>query len=90
YRLDIRRAPLLAAKVAEDPGQEAGTPGRWLLMLLNHHLVGDASTTQALIEEVQVHLHGDVSELPLPVPYRDYVAQARLGHSVESDETFFR
>ncbi|TBW45323.1 hypothetical protein EZI54_23510, partial [Marinobacter halodurans] len=26
YRLDIRRAPLLAAKVAEDPGQEAGTP----------------------------------------------------------------
>ncbi|TBW45040.1 non-ribosomal peptide synthetase, partial [Marinobacter halodurans] len=90
YRLDIRRAPLLAAKVAEDPGQEAGTPGRWLLMLLNHHLVGDATTTQAMIGEVAAHLAGEAADLPAPPPFRDYVAQARLGRNVESDEVFFR
>ena len=43
-----------------------------------------------LREEIAAHLLGRESELPAPLPFRNYVAQARLGVSREEHERFFR
>ena len=85
YRLDVRRAPLLRACIAEDRAR-----GRWLLLMLMHHLTSDHESLEVLQEEIAAHLRGRESELPAPLPFRNYVAQARLGVSREEHERFFR
>ena len=84
-RLDVRRAPLLRACVARDAEN-----GRWLLLLLKHHLIIDHTTQEVVEEEVRAHLQGREAELPAPFPFRNYVAQARLGVSPAEHEAFFR
>ena len=84
HRMDIRRAPLMRACVARD------TDGRWLLLLLRHHLTVDHTTIDVLREEIQAHLRGRGDELPEPVPFRNFVAQARLGVSQEEHREFFQ
>ncbi|MBV9110382.1 MAG: amino acid adenylation domain-containing protein, partial [Gemmatimonadetes bacterium] len=85
YRMDLRRAPLLRACIAEDRAR-----GRWLLLMLAHHLTSDHESLEVLREEISAHLLGRESELPAPLPFRGYVAQARLGVSREEHERFFR
>jgi amino acid adenylation domain-containing protein len=82
--LDLNRAPLLRAHIAAEPGSK-----RWLLLLAHHHLVLDHTTFGVLLEEIRVVLAGGADELPVPVPYRDLVAQARLGVSRAEHEEFF-
>ncbi|HEV3050273.1 MAG TPA: amino acid adenylation domain-containing protein, partial [Longimicrobium sp.] len=84
YRMDLRRAPLLRACIAEDRAR-----GRWLLLMLTHHLTSDHESLELLREEISAHLLGLESELPAPLPFRNYVAQARLGVSREEHERFF-
>ncbi|WEF35134.1 non-ribosomal peptide synthetase [Pseudoduganella chitinolytica] len=85
YRLDVTRAPLLHGFAAFDPvGQ------RWLLQLLYHHLVMDHTTLAVLTGEIALIQQQRDAELPVPVPYRDFVAHARLGTSEAAHETFFR
>ncbi|MFI1973245.1 amino acid adenylation domain-containing protein, partial [Streptomyces cinnamoneus] len=83
--MDIGRAPLLRAYVAADPG----SGGRWLMVLQNHHLIQDHTTIDVLLEEVCALLLGHGDRLPEPVPFREFVAQARLGVSREEHERFF-
>ncbi|KJY40867.1 hypothetical protein VR41_14415, partial [Streptomyces sp. NRRL B-1568] len=83
--MDIGRAPLLRAYVAADPGNG----GRWLMVLQNHHLIQDHTTIDVLLEEVCALLLGHGDRLPEPVPFREFVAQARLGVSREEHERFF-
>ncbi|HEY7768546.1 amino acid adenylation domain-containing protein, partial [Longimicrobium sp.] len=85
YRMDLTRAPLLRACIAEDR-----TSGRWLLLLLWHHVAEDHESLEVLREEIAAHLRGQESELPAPLPFRNYVARARLGVSREEHERFFR
>ncbi len=85
YRMDVGRAPLLRACIAEDRAR-----GRWLLLMLTHHLTGDHESLEVQREEISAHLRGVESELPAPLPFRNYVAQARLGVSREEHERFFR
>ena len=40
--------------------------------------------------KVQAHLSGRAAQLPAPLPFRNFVAQARLGVSREEHEAFFR
>ena len=84
YRIDIRQAPLLRIYVAYDRAQ-----GRWLMMRLLHHLVGDHSALEVMQEEIQAHLLGETEQLGVPVPFRNLVAQARLGISKEEHEAYF-
>ncbi len=84
-RLDVRRAPLMRAAVAHDR-----TQNRWLLLLQNHHLAMDHTTFAVLAGEVLAHVAGEAARLPAPVPFRNFVAQARLGVSLEEHEAFFR
>jgi amino acid adenylation domain-containing protein len=85
YRMDLTRAPLLRACVAEDRAR-----GRWLLLMLTHHLASDHESLEVQREEITAHLQGRESELPAPLPFRGYVARARLGVSREEHERFFR
>ncbi|KFW97982.1 hypothetical protein KP22_21490, partial [Pectobacterium betavasculorum] len=84
-RLDIGRAPLLAVQIAEDK-----LNSRWLLTLLYHHLVDDATSLQLLLKEAQAYLEDKAESLPAPFQFRRYVAQVRLGRDSDADNAFFR
>ncbi|HOB96299.1 MAG TPA: condensation domain-containing protein, partial [Aquabacterium sp.] len=84
-RLDLSRAPMLACHLAEDAAQ-----GRWQLHIQAHHLAVDHTTMELLIEEAQLIEAGRAHELPVPVPFRNFVAQGRLGMDKAEHEAFFR
>ncbi len=81
---DLTRAPLLRARIAAEPGSD-----RWLLLLQHHHLVSDHTALDVLMGEIRAILAGRGGELPPPLPFRDFVAQARLGVSREEHERYF-
>ncbi|WP_122319512.1 non-ribosomal peptide synthetase, partial [Pseudomonas corrugata] len=85
YRLDIRQAPLMRIAYAQDPANQ-----RWVAILLFHHLVDDATSLAVLSAEIEAHMLDEGQHLSASVPYRNYVAQARLGVSPEAHEAFFR
>ncbi len=85
HRIDLGQAPLLRGYLARD-----AKDGRWLLLVLLHHLAGDHTTMDVLRAEVQAHLEGRAAELPAALPFRNLVAQARLGVSRAEHEEFFR
>jgi amino acid adenylation domain-containing protein len=69
--------------------QNCGNQG-WTLLLLSHHLLIDHTTQEVVQQEIQAYLAGLQEHLPAPLPFRDFVAQARLGVSREEHEAFFR
>uniref|UniRef100_UPI0036DAA4D6 amino acid adenylation domain-containing protein n=1 Tax=Photorhabdus sp. RM322S TaxID=3342825 RepID=UPI0036DAA4D6 len=83
HRLDLSEAPLLRFVIAQE------TDGRWVLLKLQHHLIGDHETMEVMHREVQAYLTGQEQSLPDPVPFRNLVAQARLGVSQEEHTRFF-
>ncbi|WP_157383971.1 non-ribosomal peptide synthetase, partial [Pseudomonas asplenii] len=85
YRLDIGQAPLMRLAYAEDPLNQ-----RITAMLLFHHMALDHMAMEVVQHEMQAWLLGEAETLPAPVPYRNYVAQARLGVSQADHEAFFR
>jgi amino acid adenylation domain-containing protein/FkbM family methyltransferase len=84
-RIDVRQAPLLRVIIAHDEAED-----RWLMMQLQHHLVGDHVTLEIMQEEMQAYLLGRVDQLPPPLPFRNMVVRVRLGVSQEEHEKFFR
>ncbi|HKV94725.1 MAG TPA: amino acid adenylation domain-containing protein [Candidatus Angelobacter sp.] len=85
YRIEIQQAPLLRAHVGYDAKN-----GRWMMVLLQHQLAGDHTTLEVMQTEMQAHRLGQADRLPAPQPFRNLVAQARLGISREDHEAFFR
>ncbi|TFY88194.1 non-ribosomal peptide synthetase [Pseudomonas nabeulensis] len=85
YRLDVTQAPLLRLAWAADPAQ-----GRIVAMLLFHHMALDHSALEVVRHEMQAFLQGQAGQLGAAVPFRNYVAQARLGVSEQQHEGFFR
>ncbi|MBV6748763.1 amino acid adenylation domain-containing protein [Pseudomonas chlororaphis] len=85
YRLDLRQAPLMRLVSAYDAPQQ-----RIVSLLLCHHLVLDHTALEVMRDEIQALMLGEGHDLPASVPYRNYVAQARLGVSLEAHEAFFR
>ncbi|HEX6913075.1 MAG TPA: amino acid adenylation domain-containing protein, partial [Longimicrobium sp.] len=83
-RLDLRQAPLMRAAMAHDAARD-----RWLLLVQEHHLIGDHTTLEVLREEIHAHQQGRQAELPAPQPFRTFVAQARLGVSRAEHEAYF-
>ncbi|RPE41514.1 amino acid adenylation domain-containing protein [Streptomyces sp. Ag109_O5-1] len=82
--MDLGRAPLLDLHVAEVSG------GRWLGLVRTHHLVQDHTAMDIVLDEIQTILAGRGEELPEPLPFRDFVAQARAGLETGEHEEFFR
>ncbi|MEU6293495.1 amino acid adenylation domain-containing protein, partial [Streptomyces sp. NPDC046988] len=82
--MDVRRAPLLRVGVAADP-----VTGRWLAVVQVHHLLRDHTALEVVLSEVAALLDGRGDELPVPLPFRDFVAQARRGMSRAEHEAYF-
>ncbi|WP_161795328.1 non-ribosomal peptide synthetase, partial [Xanthomonas sp. GPE 39] len=85
WRMDVRQAPLMRGFAAYDPASS-----RWLLQLLSHHLALDHTTLEIVLDEIRCHLCAETASLPAPLPFRNFVAQAFLGVSVEEHEAYFR
>ena len=83
--LDIGSAPLLRVFIAAQPEGA----GRWLALLQVHHLVQDHTGLEVLMGEVRALLEGRGEDLPVPLPFRNFVARARLGVSPAEHERFF-
>ena len=83
-RMDLSRAPLLRVYAATGPDA-----GRWLGLVQVHHLLLDHTGLEVVLGEVRALLSGDADRLPVPVPFREYVARARLGVPREEHEQFF-
>ena len=82
--MDLGRAPLLRLTAAAEPGT-----GRYLALLQMHHMALDHAGLEMILEEIAAVLAGRAGQLPEPLPFRDFVAQARLGVSREEHQRYF-
>ncbi|HZM83278.1 MAG TPA: amino acid adenylation domain-containing protein, partial [Candidatus Limnocylindrales bacterium] len=82
--MDLGRAPLMDVHVAPVPGT-----GGWLALVRMHHMVMDHTAKEILLGEVRAILSGNGSRLPEPLPFRDFVAQARGATTRSEHEQFF-
>jgi amino acid adenylation domain-containing protein len=82
-RMDLSRAPLLHLMTAAEPG------GGWLILLQMHHLVLDHEGLEMVLGEVRAIQAGHGQSLAEPLPFRDFVAQARLGVPRREHERYF-
>ena len=85
YRIDIRQAPMWKLLVARDEAND-----RWLVLELVHHLIGDHTTVAYVNHEIRGILDGRAGALSPPQPFRDFIAQTRLGIGREEHEAYFR
>ena len=85
HRLDVRVAPLLRIFIAHDAAR-----ARWVMLQAFHHLVIDHVTYEVMQQEVRAYLLGQADQLPAPLPFRNFVAQARLGVKREEHEAYFK
>ena len=85
YRLDVRQAPMMRLVVTHDQRNH-----RWMAIWLVHHLCSDHITLEAMQWEAKSFLAGLATNLATPFPFRDYVAQIRLGSGQKKHEVFFR
>ena len=83
-RMDLGRAPLVRACVAAEPGS-----GRWLALLQVHHLVLDNTALEMMLGEVAAFMRGDSARLGEPLPFRNFVVQARREVPQQEHERFF-
>nr|WP_168488174.1 non-ribosomal peptide synthetase [Streptomyces sp. RLB1-33]QIY68645.1 amino acid adenylation domain-containing protein [Streptomyces sp. RLB1-33] len=82
--IELNRAPLLQVHIAADPHS-----GRWLALLRVHHMIRDHRTLEVLLGELRAILSGRAGTLTGPLPFRDFVAQARLGTAPEEHARHF-
>ncbi|HYN53890.1 MAG TPA: amino acid adenylation domain-containing protein, partial [Methylotenera sp.] len=85
YRLDVRQAPIIRIFIAHDAAN-----ARWVMLRIHHHLMEDHTTDELMSEEIYECLQGRADQLPPALPFRNFVAQARLGIPVETHKDFFR
>ncbi|MCH7345993.1 condensation domain-containing protein, partial [Pelomonas sp. CA6] len=84
-RITLTQAPLMRAHAMRDAANQ-----RWLLLLLMHHLSTDHQALDVMQQEIALLLSGREQDLAPPQPFRNYVAQARLGMTAEQHEAYFR
>ena len=82
--MDIGVAPLLRVNVVADPGSD-----RVFALLQVHHLIDDHTGLEVVLGEIRAVLAGRQDQLPVPLPFRNFVAQARLGVPRQEHERYF-
>ncbi|KAF9347555.1 hypothetical protein BGX34_003024, partial [Mortierella sp. NVP85] len=83
YRIELSHAPLLRFMVAQD------TDGRWMLLQIIHHLIGDHVAAEMLNHEIEQILHNQGHNLTTPLPFRNAIAQARSENRHDVHKRFF-
>ncbi|XP_055309885.1 uncharacterized protein LOC129573419 [Sitodiplosis mosellana] len=83
YRLDLTQAPLLRLVASQT------SEGSWVALQLMHHIIGDHSTLERLQKEIHSIFDGQSENLTAPTPFRQAVAQARLGVKPAEHTRFF-
>ncbi|WP_189974489.1 non-ribosomal peptide synthetase, partial [Streptomyces avidinii] len=83
--MDLGRAPMITVHTAAVPGS-----GRQLALVRLHHMVQDHTALEALLDEVRAFMSGHGNRLPEPLPFRNFVAQARSGEARAEHERYFR
>ncbi|KAG0240651.1 hypothetical protein BGX31_001789 [Mortierella sp. GBA43] len=82
HRIDLSQAPLLQYGVAQDNG-------RWLLVQLLHHLIGDHSTLESMEFETKAFLEDRGDALPVPQPFRNLIAHSQSQLNEDEHTKFF-
>ncbi|NEY36933.1 non-ribosomal peptide synthetase, partial [Streptomyces sp. PRKS01-65] len=82
--MDLGRAPLIRVHAGRLPG---GDP--WLALVRIHHMVQDHTALEVMLAEVNAFLTGRDGALAEPLPFRDFVAQARAGVTTGEHERYF-
>ncbi|MGO3130274.1 MAG: amino acid adenylation domain-containing protein, partial [Alcaligenes sp.] len=85
YRIDVRQAPLIHALAAFEAESQ-----HWRLQLFTQHLVTDHTTLEHAIQEIGLIQSGLHAQLVEAVPFRQFVAQARLGVDPARHESYFK
>jgi aryl carrier-like protein len=83
HRIDLTQAPLTRFVIAQE------ADGCWAVVQLLHHLIGDHSTLDVVNAEIRAFLSGQGETLAAPQPFRNLIAQTRLGISIEDHERLF-
>ncbi|MFE0179197.1 condensation domain-containing protein, partial [Streptomyces sp. NPDC059002] len=82
--MDLGAAPLITVHTGRVPGA-----GQWLALVRVHHMVRDHTALEVLLAEVRAFLERRGRELPEPLPFRTFVAQARGGLHRSEHERYF-
>ncbi|MGW2595910.1 AMP-binding protein, partial [Streptomyces sp. NPDC001515] len=82
--MDLDRAPLIRVHAARVPGGQ-----QWLALVRIHHMVQDHTALEVMLAEVNAFLTGRESTLAEPLPFRNFVAQARAGVTTGEHERYF-
>ncbi|KAF9368904.1 hypothetical protein BGX21_006275, partial [Mortierella sp. AD011] len=83
HRIDLAQAPLIRFVITRD------TDGSWIVIQLLHHLISDNSSMDIMSSEIQAFMKEEAPTLTQPQPFRNLVAQVRLGPGSEVHEKFF-
>ncbi|KAF9343231.1 hypothetical protein BGX26_006061, partial [Mortierella sp. AD094] len=83
YRIALTKAPLIQFMIAQDNND------KWIVVQLFHHIIGDGSTMQLLMNEIEAFMSGQAHTLLEPQPFRNLISHIRSGPSVEVHEQFF-
>jgi amino acid adenylation domain-containing protein len=84
-RVDLRRAPLLWLRVAQD-----FRSGQHYVLLQLHHITIDHVAAEVVTAEIIDHLEGRAARPPESAPYRNHVAQTLAYARTNDAEAFFR
>ncbi|MFE0179146.1 amino acid adenylation domain-containing protein, partial [Streptomyces sp. NPDC059002] len=82
--MDLGRAPLIRVHAGRVPGGD-----QWLALVRIHHMVQDHTALEVMLAEVNAFLTGRDGALAEPLPFRDFVAQARAGVTTGEHERYF-
>ncbi|KAF9343358.1 hypothetical protein BGX26_005861, partial [Mortierella sp. AD094] len=83
HRVDLTKAPLTRFMIAQD------IDDKWIVVVLFHHIIGDSSTMQVMMNEIQAFMSDQAHTLLEPQPFRNLISHIRSGPSVEVHEQFF-
>ncbi|MEU9349394.1 amino acid adenylation domain-containing protein, partial [Streptomyces sp. NPDC048278] len=81
--MDLSQAPLM------DLHTTRTADGRLLALLRMHHLIQDHTGMALLLKELRAFMLGEGEQLQRPVPFRDFVAQARTEVADAEHAAFF-